>query len=205
MRKNKILILFAHPLYEKSHAHKALIKHIPKTENIKFHDLYELYPEFNINIKYEQELLQEYDIIIWQHPMYWYSCPPILKQWIDMVLEYNWAYGSKGDSLRNKLIFQVITTGGKKENYNATGTDRYTIQDLLQPFNQTAKVCKMIYLPPYVVHGTHLMQEKDYQTSGKDYGIFLSELLNMEVPINQILKYDYLNDWCQNELKTYGN
>lgn len=88
---------------------------MPKTENIKFHDLYELYPEFNINIKYEQELLQEYDIIIWQHPMYWYSCPPILKQWIDMVLEYNWAYGSKGDALRNKLIFQVITTGGKRK------------------------------------------------------------------------------------------
>ncbi|MGF1555594.1 NAD(P)H-dependent oxidoreductase [Paucihalobacter sp.] len=205
MRKNKILILFAHPLYEKSYAHKALIKNIPNTEDVRLHDLYELYPDFNINIKYEQELLQEHDIIIWQHPMYWYSCPPLLKQWIDMVLEYNWAYGNKGNALRNKLIFQVITTGGKKENYASTGRDRYTIQDLLEPFNQTALVCKMIYLPPYVVHGTHQMQEADYEASGKSYGIFLSELLRIDIPTNQVLKYDYFNDWCEKELKLYGN
>lgn len=205
MRKNKILILFAHPLYEKSHAHKALIQNIPSTDDITLHDLYELYPDFNVNIKYEQELLISHDIIIWQHPMYWYSCPPLLKQWIDMVLEYNWAYGNKGNALRNKIIFQVITTGGKKENYASTGRDRYTIQDLLEPFNQTALVCKMIYLPPYVVHGTHQMKTLNYNASGKAFGVFLSELIKMDVPTSQILKYEYFNDWCKNEIKLYGN
>ena len=46
MSKNKILILFSHPLFEKSHANKALVKNIPESENITFHDLYEEYPDF---------------------------------------------------------------------------------------------------------------------------------------------------------------
>lgn len=168
MAQNKILILFAHPLFEKSHAHKALVENIPDTDDITFHDLYELYPEFNIDIKKEQELLNNHNIIIWQHPMYWYSCPPMIKQWIDLVLEYKWAYGSEGNQLEGKFIFQAITTGGRKDNYCETGRDRFTIYELLEPFNQTAQVCKMHYLPPYVVHGTFSMNDDDYKQAGKD-------------------------------------
>mgnify|MGYP003617335649 FL=1 len=104
MPKNKILILFSHPLFEKSHANKALVQNIPDSENITFHDLYEQYPDFDIDVKYEQDLLSQHDIIIWHHPMYWYSCPPLMKQWIDMVLEHNWAYGKKGKALQDKII-----------------------------------------------------------------------------------------------------
>ena len=140
MPKNKILILFSHPLFEKSYANKALVENIPNSENITFHDLYEEYPDFDIDVKREQDLLSQHDIIIWHHPMYWYSCPPLMKQWIDMVLEHNWAYGKKGTALKDKIVFQVITTGGDKENYCETGSDRYTIVELLEPFNQTEKV-----------------------------------------------------------------
>ena len=49
MPKNKILILFSHPLFEKSQANKALVDNIPKSENITFHDLYEEYPDFDIS------------------------------------------------------------------------------------------------------------------------------------------------------------
>lgn len=72
---NKILILFAHPLYEKSSANRALVDHIPDSENITFHDLYETYPEFDIDVKKEQELLNLHDVVIWHHPMYWYNLP----------------------------------------------------------------------------------------------------------------------------------
>ncbi len=202
MPTNKILILFAHPLYEKSHAHKALVAQIPDSEHITFHDLYELYPDFNIDIRREQEILAQHDIIILQHPMYWYSCPPILKQWIDLVLEYNWAYGAKGTYLEGKFLFQVITTGGKKENYSSLGKDRFTIFELLEPFNQTAQVCKMIYLPPYVVHGTHEMQDQDYQNAAKDYHTLLNFLINNELQFRGILEEQYLNDWFQRQKQT---
>lgn len=108
MAQNKILILFAHPLFEKSHAHKALVENIPDTDDITFHDLYELYPEFNIDIKKEQELLDNHNIIIWQHPMYWYSCPPMIKQWIDLVLEYKWPMALKAISWKVNLFFRQL-------------------------------------------------------------------------------------------------
>ena len=194
---NKILIIFAHPLFEKSVANKALANHIPDSENITFHDLYEMYPEFDINVKKEQELLNLHDIVIWHHPMYWYSCPPLLKQWIDMVLEYGWAYGKYGLALQDKLIFQVITTGGNKENYCEEGRDQHTIAQLLQPFKQTAKVCRMHYLPPFVVHGTHRMDEKMFERKGIEYRNLLQYLENAAVNVKQAQVFNYLNDWIK--------
>jgi len=195
---NKILILFAHPLYEKSSANKALVTHIPDSENITFHDLYEAYPEFDIDVKKEQELLNLHDVVIWHHPMYWYSCPPLLKQWIDMVLEYGWAYGKYGLALQDKLIFQAITTGGNQENYCETGRETHTIIELLEPFKLTAKVCRMEYLPPFVVHGTHNMTDEIYEEKGIEYGKLLNYLENNEVNINKIREFNYLNDWMKN-------
>ena len=195
MAKNKILILFSHPLFEKSHANKALVQNIPDSENITFHDLYEEYPDFDIDVKHEQALLNDHEIIILHHPMYWYSCPPLMKQWMDMVLEHGWAYGKKGKALQDKIIFQVITTGGNKENYYETGSERYTIPDLLEPFNQTAKVCNMEYLPPFVVHGTHNMTEEEYEKNGLIYGYFLDYIENNDLNTTEIMRYHYLNEW----------
>ncbi len=198
---NKILILFAHPLFEKSNANAALVRHIPNSPNITFHDLYQEYPEFDVDMKREQELLLLHDIIIWHHPMYWYNCPPLLKQWIDIVLEHGWAYGKEGNALKGKILFQVITTGGQKENYSAMGRDRFTVMELLEPFNQTAKVCNMTYLPPYVVHGTHSMKAKDYEKAGKNYKALLEYLENRGANVEELSRYTYFNDWFQTKLR----
>jgi len=192
---SKILILFAHPLFEKSNANNALVNNIPDSPNITFHDLYQEYPDFDIDVKREQELLVLHDIIIWHHPMYWYSCPPLLKQWIDLVLEHGWAYGREGTALKGKLLLQVLTTGGKKENYCATGVDRFTIPQLMEPFCQTAKVCNMHYLPPFVVHGTHSMTEDSYTKYGELYGQALHYLENMEIKLAELSNFKYFNDW----------
>lgn len=197
---NRILILFAHPLFEKSNANIALVNNIPDSPHITFHDLYQEYPDFDIDIKREQELLMLHDIIIWHHPMYWYSCPPLLKQWIDLVLEHGWAYGREGLALKDKLLLQVITTGGRKENYSSLGRDRFTIMQLLEPFCQTARVCNMIYLPPFVVHGTHSMDIDGFEEHGRLYNLLLEYLENKEINSHEALKYNYLNDWLITKL-----
>ena len=92
----KILILFAHPAKRKSKINKALIQAVQGLENVTVNDLYSKYPDFMIDIKTEQQLLLEHDIIIIQHPFYWYQAPAIVKEWLDLVLEHGWAYGSKG-------------------------------------------------------------------------------------------------------------
>lgn len=197
---NKILILFAHPLFEKSNANNALVSNIPDSPNITFHDLYQEYPEFDIDMKREQELLMLHDIIIWHHPMYWYSCPPLLKQWIDIVLEHGWAYGKEGFALKDKILLQAITTGGRKENYSSTGRDKFSIPQLLVPFSQTVKKCNMIYLPPFVVHGTHSMGEESYNKHGKLFGQVLEYLEHRELDISELNSFHYFNDWFTTKL-----
>jgi glutathione-regulated potassium-efflux system ancillary protein KefG len=190
----KILILFAHPRLESSRVNSRLLKEIPDGENITLHDLYEHYPDFNVDIEYEKSLLEEHEIIIWHHPFYWYSSPPLLKQWIDMVLEYGWAYGTDGTALQDKIIFNAITTGGDADAYCPKGYNCYTIADFMHPFEQTARLCLMEYLPPYAVMGTHRMSEEQIDRSAKSYGRLLTTLSNGSFDLERAKTANYLNE-----------
>lgn len=191
----KTLILFAHPRYEDSRVQHQLLNHIKTLPGVRIHDLYEHYPEFNIDIKYEQELLLEHDIIVWMHPFYWYSAPPILKQWIDLVLEHGWAYGKGGTALKGKNIFNCISSGGPKEAYQPEGFHGYTVNEFLRPFERTAGLCNMNYLPPFFVHGSHRITTEGMQAHGELFHETIRKLSQEKVNIDNLKNFDYLNDW----------
>ncbi len=149
----KVLVLFAHPTLEQSVVNKRLVKRLREMDGVSVRDLYELYPDFDIPVKVEQAALERHDIIIWLHPIYWYSAPPIIKQWIDLVLLHDWAYGTKGGALKGKLIFNMVTTGATIASYQTDGHHGYPLPDFLLPYKQTAILCHMEYLPPYVIDG----------------------------------------------------
>lgn len=190
----RILILFAHPVLEKSRVHANLNRHIPTIAGINFHDLYQTYPDFDINVHKEQELLLQHDVIILQHPFYWYSAPALLKQWMDLVLEHNWAYGSKGHRLSGKHIFNVITTGGSSAAYSHTGRNRFPIRTLLAPFDQTAHLCRMHYWPPFVIHGTHHLQRADIDLHATQYEQLLIAIANDRISEEERNSVQYLNE-----------
>ncbi len=167
--QQKILVLFAHPLFEKSLINKKLCMAYKDLEGITFHDLYEAYPEFEIDINYEKSLLLSHDIIIWHHPFYWYSCPPLFKQWIDMVLEFKWAYGPGGRALQGKFIMQTISAGGTQFAYSLEGGNNFPIRQYLRPFQQTTNLCKMTYLPPFVVYDSNRPEKTDINEVFKQY------------------------------------
>lgn len=174
---NRILVLFAHPALNKSRINSQLVRAIADLEGVTLHDLYEEYPDFHIHVKREQQLLTDHDILVWQHPFYWYSSPAILKEWQDLVLEYGFAYGQSGTALHGKKCLSAITTGGTQEAYRREGNNHYTIDELLAPFAQTARLCGMDYLPPFIVHGAHQLSD-DAQISDRaqDYRTLLQAL-----------------------------
>lgn len=88
-----ILIIYAHPYPHHSHANKRMLEQARTLEGVEIRSLYQLYPDFNIDIAAEQEALSRADLIVWQHPMQWYSIPPLLKLWIDKVFSHSKAYG----------------------------------------------------------------------------------------------------------------
>ena len=94
----------------------------------------------------------EHDLIVFQHPLYWYSSPALLKEWQDCVLLPNFAFPpGVGDKLKGKHWLSVITVGSSEDDYRAVGSNKYTIDEFLRPFEQTAAFCGMIWVPPVVV------------------------------------------------------
>jgi glutathione-regulated potassium-efflux system ancillary protein KefG len=172
----RVLILFAHPALEKSRVHRRLVREIPSIAGITFHDLYEEYPTFDVDVAREQRLLLDHDLIVLQHPFFWYSTPALVKQWEDLVLEHGWAYGARGTALKGKRLLSLITAGGGASAYQHEGYNRFTIRELLAPLEQTARLCKMEYLPPYVIHGTHRLNEPDIEREAARYRRLLEHL-----------------------------
>ncbi len=148
----KILVLFAHPRKSTSVVQQAMLESLAGLDDVTVHDLYAAYPDFLINVRAEQALLSAHDIIVLQHPFYWYSSPAIIKEWLDLVLENGWAYGAGGTQLAGKFLMTAISTGGAKEAYSNTGHNRFEIAEMLTPFNQTAYLCGMGWLKPFVIH-----------------------------------------------------
>jgi glutathione-regulated potassium-efflux system ancillary protein KefG len=197
---NNILILFAHPRFEKSRVNRALLKGIDRLPGVTLQDLYEQYPDFNIDVEREKQLLTEHQVIIWHHPFYMYSGPALLKQWMDLVLEYGWAHGRGVYSLKDKIIFNALTSGGTREAYSANGHNRLTVREFLTPFEQTARLCKMTYLPPFVVQGTHLLTEEELALHAALYHTLLERLAQGAFSVETIGQYMFLNDWQKQEL-----
>lgn len=171
-----ILVLFAHPLLEKSKVQTELLKGAMHLSGVTINDLYERYPDFDIDVKREQKLLSTHDIIIWQHPLYWYSAPPLLKQWQDLVLEHGWAYGKQGTALAGKKVFQVISSGGGPDAYRHGGYNKYALQEYLRPFERTAGLCRMVYWPPYWVPGVNRMETSQIKQYAEHYKNLLTAL-----------------------------
>jgi len=190
----KTLILFAHPAIHKSRVNRAMMDAVKNLENVTFHDLYAAYPDLYIDVEKEKKLLLEHDLIILQHPFYWYSTPAILKEWTDLVLEFGFAYGPGGDHLVNKFWMHAISTGGPEAAYQSSGYNRYTIRQLLAPWDQTAYLCGMVFLPPFVIHGSlKYNQPKDLKAIGEEYKNIIVKLQNEEINVRTLNSLEKIN------------
>ena len=157
----KILVIFAHPKMSESIVQSRMLGAIRNLEGVTIHDIYAAYPDFLIDVDHEQALLLEHDLVVLQHPFYWYSAPSIIKEWLDLVLEHDWAYGARGTKLHGKFMMQAISTGGPGHHYNPQGKNRFEIRELLNPFNQTAYLCGMAYLEPFAIFLGRRIPEAD--------------------------------------------
>ena len=150
----RLLRYYAHPGHRMSHANKAMHQRARGVEGITQVDLYEDYPRFDINVEREQQRLVEHDVILFQFPIFWYSTPSILKEWQDLVLEHGFAYGDAGEALAGKKMMLAVTAAGPEEAYQKDGYQHHELRTFLTPLEQTAHLCGMEFVPPYVLFGS---------------------------------------------------
>jgi glutathione-regulated potassium-efflux system ancillary protein KefG len=191
----RVLVLFAHPVLERSRVNRRLIGAIRDVEHVTIHDLYERYPTMSIDVEHEQALLLAHDVIVFQHPFYWYSVPAILKEWQDLVLEHGWAYGAGGTKLRDKITLNAISTGGPELAYRKGGYNRFTVRELLAPWEQTAHLCGMRFLAPFTVHAAlRIASDDDVAARREDYRRLLVALRDDRLDLDRAAAAENLAD-----------
>ena len=153
----RALVLAAHPQLAQSRVTRALLQRASAlpVSDVEVRDLYARYPDFYIDVAAEQAALESVELVVWLHPIHWYGMPPLMKLWLDDVLGFGWAYGPGGTRLQGKDLWLVTSTGGPEESYRSGGYNRFFFDAFLPPYEQTAALCGMRFVPPLVQHGAH--------------------------------------------------
>jgi glutathione-regulated potassium-efflux system ancillary protein KefG len=161
-----ILVLTAHPDLASSSVNRMWFDALTDVAGVTTRDLMTIGgPEMKFDPAAEQELLQKADRVVLQFPFFWYSSPPVLKAWLDQVLLSGFAYGPGGDGLRGKELVLAISTGGPAESYQAGAFNSFPMAAFLTPFQQTALMTGMTYLPPFVLHSALSRDQVTIRTS----------------------------------------
>jgi glutathione-regulated potassium-efflux system ancillary protein KefG len=188
----RVLVLFAHPAQREASINVAMAARARGLESVTFVDLYEEYPRFDIDIDREQHRLMEHETVVLQYPTFWYSSPAILKEWQDLVLEYGFAYGPLGRRLQDKTLLVATTTGGRDVDYSRSGGNHHAYRQFLLPVEQTAKLCGMRFLPPFVLHGANHLESPAAQAHIASYPILLSALAERAIDLERAMALEAL-------------
>jgi glutathione-regulated potassium-efflux system ancillary protein KefF len=159
--KTSTLVLAAHPNWRDSRVNRRLVEAARGVAGVQVRDLYALYPDFDIDIAAEQDAAQQAALIVLLHPIQWYSMPALQKLWLDEVLAYGWAYGHGGTALQGRDMWLAATTGGPESSYHPQNYNRYFFDAFMPPYEQTAALCGMRFLPPLVLHGARRASEEE--------------------------------------------
>jgi glutathione-regulated potassium-efflux system ancillary protein KefF len=132
---------------------------------VEVRSLYDLYPDFDINAAAEREAMERAKLVVWLHPLYWYTVPALMKLWFDEVLLGGWAHGKGGTALRGKDCLWA-TTAGDTQAYSVAGKHAHPFEAFIPVVEQTARYCGMNWLEPFVVHGAHEISDDELKAAG---------------------------------------
>ena len=190
---SKLLVNYAHPGHKHSQVNKEMALAAKQIESLTFQDLYAKYPRYDIDVEAEQKLLLDHDVILFQFPLFWYSTPSLIKEWIDLVLEHGFAYGHGGDRLAGKTLLLAISAAGPREAYKTEGYQHYPLRTFLSPLEQTARLCKMNFTPPYVLYSSLKAKESGVLSSHvSSYKNLLLGIINNTFDFTAAAQYDVL-------------
>ncbi|WP_171454033.1 NAD(P)H-dependent oxidoreductase [Serratia marcescens] len=182
----KTLVVVTHPDMANSVVNKRWLEELRRYPALyTVHELHQAYPDWQIDVAKEQQLIEAHDNIVLQFPIYWFSSPPLLKKWLDDVLTYGWAYGSRsGYKMQNKKLALAVTAGVRAEDYAREGRYRYSLEEIFRPFEVTAGYVRADYASFFAFYGKEAtsdgaaeqVQQHELDSSAQGYRAFLAGL-----------------------------
>lgn len=144
----KVVILLAHPNFKESQANKALIEAVNDIDSVAVFYLYDQ-QEAPFDIDEWSKIISDASAVIYQFPFHWMAAPSLLKKWQDEVFTFL----SKTPAVAGKPLTIVTTTGSEYEAYRSGGRNRFTMDELLRPYQVSAIHAGMSWQTPIVVYG----------------------------------------------------
>jgi glutathione-regulated potassium-efflux system ancillary protein KefG len=122
-------------------------------------------------------LLAEHDVIVFQHPVYWYNTTPLFKQWQDKVFTRGWAFTMDGSpsQLSGKKAVVAVTGGVSAERYAPEGLNKATLETLLSAWEATLRLCQFDIQPMVKLYGTAFgLSDEDLAIASEQYNELLA-------------------------------
>ncbi|GKQ42776.1 NAD(P)H dehydrogenase [Companilactobacillus sp. RD055328] len=166
----KTLVIVSHPDINESATQNFLKASFPLDEEVTWHEVVD-----DIDIEHERQLLIENERIILQFPLYWYTAPAALKKWMDEVLDGDFIFAGQ-KPLANKEFGIVVSTGISDKQFQAGGNEKFTISEMLKPFEMTANKLQMSYLRPLVINQFEYFTNEQKQALVVDYQCYLQQI-----------------------------
>lgn len=158
------LFLVSHPALSKSHIHSAFVEAIKNEGGTVRHLDAQVQADGHFDVPAEQQILETFDTIVLQFPLYWYATPAVMKQYFDEILTSGWAYDER-QALAGKKLTAIITMGGSQDSYESSGSNAYSESELGAPYRATAQFCGMTWSTPLFIYDASEASEEKVQAA----------------------------------------
>lgn len=145
----QVVVLLTHPNIKESRANKALMDAISDMGEVAIYNLYEMRVEDAFNAEIWSTIISHASALVFQFPFYWMSAPSLLKRWLDEVFTYL----AKTLAVAGKTLMVVTTAGSEHDAYRSGGRNRFTVDELLRPYQASAVHAGMVWQTPLIVYG----------------------------------------------------
>jgi glutathione-regulated potassium-efflux system ancillary protein KefG len=148
-RYKKVVILLAHPKMDESQGNKALVDSVADMEDVAVYNLYAMQEEQVLDVEEWNKVISHANAVVYQFPFYWLSAPSLLKKWQDEVF----IALANTPTVAGKPLLVATTTGSDADAYRSGGRNRFTVDELLRPYQGSAIHSGMVWQTPIVVYG----------------------------------------------------
>lgn len=174
----KTVVIVDHPHYDQSVVNRRWLDEVRKyPDEFLVHNLQSSYPRSSIDVAAEHSLIDNNGALVFQFPLYWYNCPPMLKSWFDMVLTPGWAYNG-GKHLEGRKVALAVTCGAPEEAFTKEGSNQHTLREFLNSLEISLKFCGADFRGIFAFYGAEVqpVEATSLAVSARQYVDFLNSL-----------------------------
>jgi len=146
-----ISLLYAHPYSLHAREDQLLLNAVQNWPGLELRDLYQLYPDFYIDVATEQKMLSHSNAVVLHYPLQLGLPPALLVQYLHKVFVKGWAFSAEAadasaGAMRGKGFWLVSQAVGKEKD-----PDCCDPKSLYKPLHQLADACGMVWQQPLLL------------------------------------------------------